>query len=436
VPGDKNEPPAEPGPLPPPIPPPVPPPAKPPTKAQRAAAHLAWAAAHRRNRNGENTADRPIRPLDVLMIQCTGTMPDQPINSMYLVEPSGQVSFGLYYGRVDLKGQTLEQAETAVQKHLAITLAHPVVQLSPFGHATRWRPAEPKTPYRIAPNDRLKISAIGTIPYQPIDGEFVVGSDGKVPLGWAYGDVKLKGLTLEGAEKAIVEKLRETLTHPEVAVTLSGWETDRYLPVGPSSPGEKGKDHDESGGSGKGKGGQKMQVWKSGDQIYEHDESRPQNVWRWEDGAWVYAGTLEWSPSGKTWAIRAPGKKLIWVGETPVVYDEGESPTVIVGSAPLVGANSGRSVGGPSPGEGPGTPGGSSPGESPGTPTGSPGGSNSAGSSGGSSVGEGPGSPGESTPGEGVQSPGRRSENGNREPPHEPSREREPAREPHHKRPK
>ena len=89
---------------------------KPATKPERAAAYLAWAAANRRNRNGENTADRAIRPLDVLMIKCAGTTPDQPINSLYLIEPNGQVSLGPDYWRVDLEGQTLDEAEADRQE--------------------------------------------------------------------------------------------------------------------------------------------------------------------------------------------------------------------------------------------------------------------------------------------------------------------------------
>ena len=202
-----------------------------PTKAERAALHLAWAAAHRRDRSAEHTADRPIRPLDVLMIRCDGTPSGWPIDGMFLVEPGGQVSLGPLYGRVDLMGQSPEQAEATVRKHLAETLARPVVQVTPFGHATRWRPAEPKTPCRLTPNDRLKISVVGTLPDQPIDGEFVVGSDGKVSLGRDYGSVSVKDLTPKDAEEEIRKELCLVLARPEVAVTLSGWETDRYLPA-------------------------------------------------------------------------------------------------------------------------------------------------------------------------------------------------------------
>ena len=131
----------------------TPPPAagKPPTEEQRTAAHRAWAVAHRRNRQAEDTADRPIRPLDVLMIDVRAHRPNQPIDSMYLVEPSGQVLLGPSYGRVGLEGQTPEQAEATVQEQLSVTLSHAVVELTAFGHA-RWQFAEPgKRPTALPP---------------------------------------------------------------------------------------------------------------------------------------------------------------------------------------------------------------------------------------------------------------------------------------------
>ena len=154
-----------------------------------------------------------------------------PVDSMFLVEPGGQVSLGAPYGRVAVAGKTPEQAEAAVQEHLCKIIPHALAEVSPFGHATRWRPAEPRTPYRIAPGDRLAISVSGTLAGAPIDNEFVVGADGEIFLGLAYGTVAINGLTLEGAERAIGAKLEEVLGRPEVSVTLSGWETDRYLPA-------------------------------------------------------------------------------------------------------------------------------------------------------------------------------------------------------------
>ena len=99
-----------------------------------------------------------IQPLDLLTIRVLGTLIDQPIDGLYLVEPSGQVTLGPAYGRVELKGLTLETAEAAIQKQLAKTLASTDVQVTAAGHATHWHSGQvPIAPYHISPNDLLQI---------------------------------------------------------------------------------------------------------------------------------------------------------------------------------------------------------------------------------------------------------------------------------------
>ena len=61
-------------------------------------------------------AENRIQPLDLLMIRVLGTMLDQPIDGLFLVQPNGQVSLGPAYGRVEVKGLTIEGAEVAVHK--------------------------------------------------------------------------------------------------------------------------------------------------------------------------------------------------------------------------------------------------------------------------------------------------------------------------------
>lgn len=59
-----------------------------------------------------------IRPGDRLQIQATGTLPDRPIHGVFQVEPGGTVALGVGYGRVQVKGQTLEEAEHGIRDHL------------------------------------------------------------------------------------------------------------------------------------------------------------------------------------------------------------------------------------------------------------------------------------------------------------------------------
>jgi RNA polymerase sigma factor (sigma-70 family) len=75
-----------------------------------------------------NREDR-IRPGDLLNIQVSGV----PINGVFRVEPGGKVALGPLYGRVDIKGLTLEEAEKAIRrcltddpKSLAVQVTRPL----------------------------------------------------------------------------------------------------------------------------------------------------------------------------------------------------------------------------------------------------------------------------------------------------------------------
>jgi hypothetical protein len=76
-----------------------------------------------------------ISPGDPLMIRVTGTMIDQPVNGEFIVEPQGTVALGPGYGRAQVAGLTLEQAEAAICKKLQEVLNKPDVSVSLGG----WR---------------------------------------------------------------------------------------------------------------------------------------------------------------------------------------------------------------------------------------------------------------------------------------------------------
>jgi hypothetical protein len=81
------------------------------------------------------------------------------------------------------------------------------------------------TPAILQPGDEVKIEVTGAFPEQPIDGVFVIESQGTVALGATYGRVKIAGLTLLEAEKAVTEKLKTVLTDVQVQITLIKEET-------------------------------------------------------------------------------------------------------------------------------------------------------------------------------------------------------------------
>lgn len=78
----------------------------------------------------------------------------------------------------------------------------------------------PGSEQRIAAGSRIRIQVAGTIPEQPIDGDYIVEPSGKVALGPAYGRAFIAGCTYEEAEKAITVKLKEIVTAPQVLVTM------------------------------------------------------------------------------------------------------------------------------------------------------------------------------------------------------------------------
>jgi beta-lactamase regulating signal transducer with metallopeptidase domain len=78
-------------------------------------------------------------------------------------------------------------------------------------------------PYRIAPGHIIHVIVVNAFPEQPIADDFFVEPSGSVPLGPVYGRVKVGGLTLEEAEKAIATHLSKMLQGPQVQVTIGDW---------------------------------------------------------------------------------------------------------------------------------------------------------------------------------------------------------------------
>jgi protein involved in polysaccharide export with SLBB domain len=70
---------------------------------------------------GDNNVDivARIRPGDRLYLHVFGTLPDAPIKGVYQVEPTGKLPLGPAYGRVQVSGMAVEEAEAEVRKHLA-----------------------------------------------------------------------------------------------------------------------------------------------------------------------------------------------------------------------------------------------------------------------------------------------------------------------------
>ena len=128
---------------------------------------------------------------DVLNVRVLGTIIDQPIDGFFLVESTGTLAFGPAYGRVQVKGMTLNEAEAAIKAKLKQVLAKPDVQVTvarQAGQKEQWRAtAPPQPPYAIHPGMPLLVNVAGTLLDQPIDGVYTVEATGTVALGPAYG---------------------------------------------------------------------------------------------------------------------------------------------------------------------------------------------------------------------------------------------------------
>lgn len=165
-----------------------------------------------------------IQPGMALLIRVAGTVPDHPIADSYVVEPGGTVALGPEYGRVRVEDLTVAEAEAALVAHLQTILENPRVQVALESRTiARRRVPVPSDPYHIAPGDVLAISVRPALANAPIADDYLVEPNGSVALGPMYGRVKVAGLTLEDAEKALTDHLQKQLKDPRVQITLGGW---------------------------------------------------------------------------------------------------------------------------------------------------------------------------------------------------------------------
>lgn len=79
----------------------------------------------------------------------------------------------------------------------------------------------PLPPYRLEALDMVLVQVAEALPNQPITGNYVVGPDGALNLGFSYGAVRVAGLTLEQAAAAIKSQLGRVLKAPQVGLALA-----------------------------------------------------------------------------------------------------------------------------------------------------------------------------------------------------------------------
>ena len=143
-----------------------------------------------------------IQSFDTLQVIVEGTLLEQPINGLYVVEPGGMLDLGPSYGKVMVGNMSLEEAQDAVFRHLKRVLREPQVSLT-------------------------LAQAAGQ---QQIAGEHLVGPDGTINLG-TYGTVFVTGKTLDEAKKAIEEHLGKYLDAPLVSVDVFSYNSKVYYVI-------------------------------------------------------------------------------------------------------------------------------------------------------------------------------------------------------------
>ena len=143
-----------------------------------------------------------IQSFDSLQVIVEGTLLEQPINGIYVVEPGGLLDLGPSYGKVAVGGKSRDEAQDAVFRHLKRVLREPQVSLT-------------------------LAQAAGQ---QQVTGEHLVGPDGTVNLG-TYGSVYVTGLTLAEAKEVIEAQLDKFLDAPLVSVDVYSYNSKVYYVI-------------------------------------------------------------------------------------------------------------------------------------------------------------------------------------------------------------
>lgn len=70
-----------------------------------------------------------LRMLDSLLIKVENGLPEAPIAGVFVIEPGGLINLGYPYGRVKVAGLTVDEARNAIEAELKHTLQEPTVSV-------------------------------------------------------------------------------------------------------------------------------------------------------------------------------------------------------------------------------------------------------------------------------------------------------------------
>jgi protein involved in polysaccharide export with SLBB domain len=174
-----------------------------------------------------------------------------PANMIVAIDSEGAMSLGAMYGRVNLVGRSLLEAESAIASALSERIGKSAadrtddeggqkpadnelrinVRITYLGHESagqatllmRTLNLQGHGPMKIGPGDVLQIESL-------IDGlhtrRSVVEPDGNLAIGARWGRVNVAGKTLLESEEAIRSHIAMHVREPEIQVTYAGHSSD------------------------------------------------------------------------------------------------------------------------------------------------------------------------------------------------------------------
>lgn len=143
-----------------------------------------------------------LSQLDVVSISTAGLLEEGTIAGEYTVQPNGTIQLGYEYGAIAAAGKTVEQLQADILNQL-------------------------RKNYR---NAQVWITLLQTSAQQQIAGEHLVAPDGKVNLG-TYGRVRVVGMTIEEAQRAVQTHLSQYLDNPQIALDVFGFNSKVFYVV-------------------------------------------------------------------------------------------------------------------------------------------------------------------------------------------------------------
>jgi polysaccharide biosynthesis/export protein len=160
-----------------------------------------------------------IKPLDIFSIQYPADLAavkdiiedlvktGRTLSGNYSVNPDGTFDLGSVYGKVDVVGLTVDEAQKVIEKRLKARQKPEIVELG-----------------------KVSVALVQSRGLQQILGSHLVRPDGTVGLG-TYGGVAITGLTIAEAKQAIEAHLSEYVLNPEISLEVAGFNSKVYYVI-------------------------------------------------------------------------------------------------------------------------------------------------------------------------------------------------------------